>query len=207
MISMSARRCVLTAELAVAVAASLCLVAPLRAQSAGPFVGAAFSYSALHEPFGSELRLAFDPVLSAGYSISGRHVLELSVSRIEAEQTGVWVPPAGEAAYTIRFEATPVTFSYRHRVPLADGRIQPFVDLGLVWARVVDSWESDTPREYRTTDLLGGAAHVGAQWGMTPRLSLLASVGFRRFREDTTRPVRVFGLDGSLARMGLQFHL
>jgi len=178
-----------------------------RAQATGPYLGASFSYAALEAPFDSQLRLAFDPVLSVGYTVSARHVIEVSVSHIVAEESGVWVPASGEAPYTIGFRATPLTLAYRHRVPLADGRIQPFVDVGAVWARVVDFWESDTPRERRTADLFGGSAHVGAQWGMTARLSLLASVGYRRFRNDSGRPARAFGLRGSLARMGLQFHL
>lgn len=199
---------------ALLLAAAVLAGAPsLRAQTTGPYLGASFSYAALQEPFESELRIAFDPVLSVGYALSSRHVLELSASHISAEQTGVWEIAPGssgqqseEAPYSIGFAATPVTLSYRHRMPIADGMIQPFADFGVVWARVVDSYESDTPREQRTADLLGGSVHLGAQWGVTPRVSLLASVGYRRFQVDEGRPARAFQLDGSTARMGLQFH-
>jgi opacity protein-like surface antigen len=191
-------------------AAALAGPVSARAQNVGPYLGASFSYAALEEPFESDLRLAFDPVLSVGFAFSARHVVELSASHIAAEQKEVWhlsgPGETAEAPYTIGFAATPVTLSYRHRMPIGEGKVQPFADFGMVWARVVDSFQSDTPREQRTTDLLGASVQLGAQWAVTQRVSLLASVGYRRFDDDDGRPARAFELDGSTARMGLQFH-
>jgi outer membrane protein W len=169
-------------------------------------VGLSFCYARLAEPMGSDHRLVLQPAASFGVMITPRQAVELTVARLEAEQTWGSGPPAGEGPIRAGFQATPLTVAFRQFAPLAGGRLAPFVDLGVTWARVEDWTESDVPRQYRTHDLFGATGHVGVQWLATPRVSVRASAGYRRLQDPDHRWLS-WELSGGLAGLAVQYQL
>jgi hypothetical protein len=102
--------------------------------------------------------------------------------------------PQPEAPTTVGVRATLVEGGIGYRPPLLRfGPLRPLVGVGLTWARVVDSWESDTPEERRTTNLAGANASAGVEAGLGP-FALVGRATYRALSEDR-RPGLHIGID------------
>jgi len=146
--------------------------------------------------------------LLLGGSLGGRHGLEVNVGQLEGTQTdGDWSPSDGEAPYTVGVSAHPVQLSYVLTVPLGAFPLRPFVRIGGDWARLTDTYRSDTPEERQTTSLWG--AHSGA--GLSAAVGSHAWISlcgeYRSFHEDGTRPPLALGLSGWTLRGALGISL
>lgn len=175
------------------------------AQGAGPYAGATLGVTQLQAPGPRFARpSATVPAAVLGYATRRGPFVEGRVAWLRDETT----EPRGdnEAPYTIGLRATLVEASVGYRpTGLRLGPVQPVASIGAVWARVVDSWQSDTPEEQQRSTVPGVSAAVGLEAALGRGVALRTRGSYRHMRNSTDRPVRYIGLRGTAWEVGLQW--
>ncbi|HET6568718.1 MAG TPA: hypothetical protein VFG50_12190 [Rhodothermales bacterium] len=110
-----------------------------------------------------------------------------------------------DAPYTIGVRAVPLGIAYQYRLPSLAERVHPLVSTGLMWAHVVDTWQSDTPAESQSASVYGLEASAGLAAQLIGGTFIVARGGYRAIRSTGDRYFRSIGLSGPFADIGLQW--
>jgi len=112
-----------------------------------------------------------------------------------------------EAPYTIGLRATLVEASLGYRpAALRLGPIQPVASAGVLWALVVDSYQSDTPEEQLRSFSTGLSAATGVEARLGRRVTLTGRGSYQHLRGSSTRPARAVGLSGLAWEIGIRVY-
>lgn len=158
------------------------------------------------------VRPVLESSLALGFALGATHTVEVSAGYFRFETTEEWpgnpeMPPA-EAPYTVSLRAVPVEAMYRHRFSsLSLASLVPVAGLGVTWAFVKDTWQSDTPAQSSSTSLFGGAAVLGLRARVIEGMSVVAQGKYRRTVDPDDRHVQAIGIEGFSAQVGAQISL
>ena len=179
------------------------------AQDSGTFVAVGYGNARLGSP-GDRFDAPTANVASlvGGWAAHRGAFGELRVTTGDAEVTEFPVLPGSEAPLTLGVEYRMVDAVLGWRVrTLALGAFRPRASIGATWARVEDTWQSDTPESRATSSALGVVGALGVELLLAPRLSLGTEGVWRHLSRRGDHPPRHIGVDGLAWELRLTYWL
>jgi hypothetical protein len=185
-------------------------IGELQAQTVGPYIGITYggtwltsSGPGFAEPSPSVATALVGFIRRRGLGVEAR------VSRFDCAVTQASPGPLpDDAPYTIGVRSTILEANIGYRMAaLRVGPVQPAVSVGAQWARVVDTWQSDTPEEQSRASLPGLTAAVGLEAALSRHFALVGRGSYRKFLASSARPERHLGLRGPMWEVGMRVNL
>ena len=135
------------------------------------------------------------PALAVGYSLTSGLFLEGRLSTTRGDATESLAAGGTEAPYTVGLRATLVEARAGMRPPTWRlGPLQPVASIGGIWARLTDTWRSDTPEEQYRSATLGVSAVMGIETALSRHATFAVSGNYRAWRRVEERPDRALEL-------------